>query len=60
MCWTLNRAPIRWVINRAVRDLRHAGLIRWVGAEIELLDWTGWCGWRALIRSIWGWDRSRR
>ena len=28
-------------INRAVRDLRDGGLIRWVGSEIEILDWDG-------------------
>lgn len=26
-------------INRADRDLRNGGLIRWVGNEIEILDW---------------------
>lgn len=26
-------------INRAVRDLRDRGLVRWAGTEIEILDW---------------------
>lgn len=28
-------------INRAVRDLRDRGLLRWTGTEIEILDWDG-------------------
>lgn len=28
-------------INRAVRDLRDRGLVRWTGTEIDILDWTG-------------------
>ena len=28
-------------INRAVRDLRDRGLVRWSGTEIEILDWDG-------------------
>ncbi|WJS84567.1 Crp/Fnr family transcriptional regulator [Paracoccus sp. TOH] len=28
-------------VNRAVRDLRASGLIRWSGGEIEILDWHG-------------------
>lgn len=28
-------------VNRAVRDLRAAGLIRWSGSEVEILDWAG-------------------
>ncbi|UXU75103.1 MULTISPECIES: Crp/Fnr family transcriptional regulator [unclassified Paracoccus (in: a-proteobacteria)] len=28
-------------VNRAVRDLRDSGLIRWVGADIQILDWPG-------------------
>lgn len=35
----LGYSPIH--INRAVRDLRDRGLIRWQGAEIDILDWTG-------------------
>ena len=35
----LGYSPIH--INRAVRDLRERGLIRWNGTEIEILDWAG-------------------
>ncbi|MDO5642532.1 MAG: Crp/Fnr family transcriptional regulator [Paracoccus sp. (in: a-proteobacteria)] len=35
----LGYSPIH--INRAVRDLRERGLIRWAGTEIEILDWPG-------------------
>ena len=28
-------------INRAVRDLRDRGLLRWAGTDIEILDWPG-------------------
>ena len=35
----LGYSPIH--INRAVRDLRERGLIRWSGTEIEILDWKG-------------------
>ncbi|MDO5631798.1 MAG: Crp/Fnr family transcriptional regulator [Paracoccus sp. (in: a-proteobacteria)] len=35
----LGYSPIH--INRAVRDLRDRGLIRWQGTEIEILDWNG-------------------
>lgn len=34
----LGYTPIH--INRAVRDLRDGGLIRWAGNEIEILDWN--------------------
>ena len=35
----LGYSPIH--INRAVRDLRDRGLVRWSGNEIEILDWQG-------------------
>ena len=35
----LGYSPIH--INRAVRDLRDRGLLRWTGNEIEILDWEG-------------------
>ncbi|MDO5604332.1 MAG: Crp/Fnr family transcriptional regulator [Paracoccus sp. (in: a-proteobacteria)] len=35
----LGYSPIH--INRAVRDLRERGLIRWTGNEIRILDWPG-------------------
>ncbi|WBU53447.1 Crp/Fnr family transcriptional regulator [Paracoccus sp. SCSIO 75233] len=35
----LGYSPIH--INRAVRDLRERGLIRWSGSEVEILDWQG-------------------
>ncbi|MDO5705294.1 MAG: Crp/Fnr family transcriptional regulator [Paracoccus sp. (in: a-proteobacteria)] len=35
----LGYSPIH--INRAVRDLRDRGLIRWQGTDIEILDWPG-------------------
>lgn len=35
----LGYSPIH--INRAVRDLRERGLIRWTKAELEILDWAG-------------------
>lgn len=35
----LGYSPIH--INRAVRDLRDRGLIRWTGSEIEILNWAG-------------------
>ncbi|WBU56930.1 Crp/Fnr family transcriptional regulator [Paracoccus sediminicola] len=35
----LGYSPIH--INRAVRDLRERGLIRWAGTELEILDWPG-------------------
>lgn len=35
----LGYSPIH--INRAVRDLRDRGLLRWNGNEVELLDWAG-------------------
>ena len=28
-------------MNRAVRDLRDRGLIRWLGADITITDWKG-------------------
>lgn len=28
-------------VNRGVRDLRDRGLVRWVGTDIEILDWPG-------------------
>ena len=28
-------------INRAVRDLRDRGLLRWTGTEVDILDWPG-------------------
>ncbi|WP_312525113.1 Crp/Fnr family transcriptional regulator [Paracoccus sp. (in: a-proteobacteria)] len=33
----LGYSPIH--INRAVRDLRDRELVRWLGAEVEILDW---------------------
>lgn len=35
----LGYSPIH--VNRAVRDLRDRGLIRWSGADVTILDWTG-------------------
>lgn len=35
----LGYTPIH--INRAVRDLRAAGLLRWTGQDVEILDWSG-------------------
>ncbi|MDO5621227.1 MAG: Crp/Fnr family transcriptional regulator [Paracoccus sp. (in: a-proteobacteria)] len=35
----LGYSPIH--VNRAVRDLRDRGLIRWSGAEITILNWDG-------------------
>ncbi|CAM3359878.1 cAMP-binding domain of CRP or a regulatory subunit of cAMP-dependent protein kinases [Paracoccus aminovorans] len=35
----LGYTPIH--VNRAVRDLRAEGLIRWNGSEVEILDWQG-------------------
>ena len=35
----LGYSPIH--VNRAVRDLRDRGLIRWTGTEITILDWPG-------------------
>lgn len=35
----LGYSPIH--VNRAVRDLRDRGLVRWTGTEIEILDWPG-------------------
>ncbi len=35
----LGYSPIH--VNRAVRDLRDRGLIRWHGAQVTILDWTG-------------------
>ncbi|MFD1794685.1 Crp/Fnr family transcriptional regulator [Paracoccus aurantiacus] len=35
----LGYSPIH--INRAVRDLRERGLIRWSGTEIDILNWDG-------------------
>lgn len=35
----LGYSPIH--VNRAVRDLRDRGLVRWVGADITILDWNG-------------------
>lgn len=35
----LGYTPIH--VNRAVRDLRASGLIRWTGSDIEILDWAG-------------------
>lgn len=28
-------------VNRAVRDLRDRGLIRWIGSEVTVMDWAG-------------------
>lgn len=35
----LGYSPIH--VNRAVRDLRDRGLIRWTGADVTILDWNG-------------------
>lgn len=35
----LGYSPIH--VNRAVRDLRDRGLIRWTGADVTILDWPG-------------------
>lgn len=35
----LGYSPIH--VNRAVRDLRDRGLIRWSGADVTILDWEG-------------------
>lgn len=35
----LGYTPIH--VNRAVRDLRAGGLVRWSGSEVEILDWQG-------------------
>lgn len=35
----LGYSPIH--VNRAVRDLRDRGLVRWTGTEIEITDWQG-------------------
>ena len=35
----LGYSPIH--VNRAVRELRERGLIRWSGTEVEILDWPG-------------------
>lgn len=35
----LGYSPIH--VNRAVRDLRDRGMIRWSGAEVTILDWKG-------------------
>lgn len=35
----LGYSPIH--VNRAVRDLRDRGLIRWLGADITIIDWNG-------------------
>lgn len=35
----LGYSPIH--VNRAVRDLRDRGLLRWQGTEVEILDWAG-------------------
>ncbi|AUH33619.1 Crp/Fnr family transcriptional regulator [Paracoccus tegillarcae] len=35
----LGYSPIH--INRAVRDLRDRGYLRWTGSEVEILDWPG-------------------
>lgn len=35
----LGYSPIH--VNRAVRDLRDRGLIRWAGTDIAVLDWSG-------------------
>lgn len=35
----LGYSPIH--VNRAVRELRDRGLIRWTGAEVTILDWPG-------------------
>ncbi|MDO5648317.1 Crp/Fnr family transcriptional regulator [Paracoccus sp. (in: a-proteobacteria)] len=35
----LGYSPIH--VNRAVRDLRDRGLIRWAGADVTILDWAG-------------------
>ncbi|MGZ3215437.1 Crp/Fnr family transcriptional regulator [Paracoccus sp. T5] len=35
----LGYSPIH--VNRAVRDLRDRGLIRWAGADVKILNWQG-------------------
>lgn len=35
----LGYTPIH--VNRAVRDLRAGGLVRWSGSDVEILDWQG-------------------
>lgn len=35
----LGYSPIH--VNRAVRDLRDRGLVRWIGSDISILDWNG-------------------
>ncbi|MFN3274432.1 MAG: Crp/Fnr family transcriptional regulator [Paracoccus sp. (in: a-proteobacteria)] len=35
----LGYSPIH--VNRAVRDLRDRGLVRWIGPDITILDWHG-------------------
>ena len=35
----LGYSPIH--VNRAVRDLRDRGLVRWTGSDITILDWDG-------------------
>ena len=35
----LGYSPIH--VNRAVRDLRDRGLLRWSGADVSILDWKG-------------------
>ncbi|MDM7457781.1 MAG: Crp/Fnr family transcriptional regulator [Paracoccus sp. (in: a-proteobacteria)] len=35
----LGYSPIH--VNRAVRDLRDRGLVRWVGGDVTILDWKG-------------------
>ena len=47
-------------INRAVRDLRDGGLIRWVGNEIEILDWPGLVRLARFDPGYLGLERSRR
>ncbi|MFB9222873.1 Crp/Fnr family transcriptional regulator [Paracoccus cavernae] len=37
----LGYSPIH--INRAVRDLKDRGLVRWVGSEVQILDWDELC-----------------
>ena len=54
----LGYTPIH--INRAVRDLRDGGLIRWVGNEIEILDWPGLVRLARFDPGYLGLDRSRR
>ncbi|MDN5568371.1 MAG: helix-turn-helix domain-containing protein, partial [Paracoccus sp. (in: a-proteobacteria)] len=36
---SLGYSPIH--VNRAVRDLRDRGMVRWSGADVTILDWTG-------------------